>query len=60
MARTTEEAFAHMEEVAKAAGLTLLTKTWINARANYRFRCVSAHEFERQAFVLTRGATGCA
>lgn len=60
MARTTEEAFAHMKEVAKAAGLTLLTKTWINARAYYRFRCASAHEFERQAFVLTRGATGCA
>ncbi|WP_157645180.1 hypothetical protein [Burkholderia ubonensis] len=60
MARTTEEAFAYMKAVAKAAGLTLLTKTWVNARVYYRFRCSSGHEFERQAFVLTRGATGCA
>ncbi|WP_081061909.1 hypothetical protein [Burkholderia territorii] len=60
MGRTTEEAFAHTKEVAKVAGLTFLSKTWINARTYYRFRCANAHEFERKAYVLTRGSTRCA
>ena len=49
MARTAEEAFKHTVEVAKAAGLTLLTTTWVGAQANYIFRCSNGHEFERLA-----------
>ncbi|WP_157692673.1 hypothetical protein [Burkholderia sp. ABCPW 11] len=60
MARTTEEAFVHMQEVTKAAGLTLLTKKWINAGARCRFRCENGYRFERHAYVLVNGSSGCA
>ncbi|MDN7629720.1 hypothetical protein [Burkholderia cenocepacia] len=59
MARTPEEAFKHTAEVAKAAGLTLLTTEWAGAKANYLFRCRHGHEFERRAIVITRGSTRC-
>lgn len=60
MARTAEEAFAHMEEVAKAAGLTLLASGWAGSHVKYRFRCAQGHEFERRPYVLAKGSTGCA
>ncbi|WP_423380304.1 hypothetical protein [Burkholderia sp. LMG 32019] len=60
MARTAEEAFKHTVEVAKAAGLTLLTTAWTGAQANYLFRCSNGHEFERLATsILYKNATAC-
>lgn len=60
MARTAEEAFKQTIEVAKAAGLTLLTTAWTGAQANYLFRCSNGHEFERLATsILYKSATAC-
>jgi hypothetical protein len=60
MARTAEEGFKHTAEIAKAAGLTLLTTEWAGASANYLFRCSNGHEFERLATgVLYKKATRC-
>ncbi len=60
MARTAEEAFKYTVEVAKAAGLTLLTTAWAGAQANYLFRCSNGHEFERPATsILYKNATAC-
>lgn len=60
MVSTAEEAFRHTAEVAKAAGLTLLTTEWIGAQENYLFRCSRGHEFERcAAAVLYRKTTRC-
>lgn len=59
MARTTDEAFRHMIEIAKDAGLTLLSSQWMGTKANYLFRCRQGHEFERSAVVIARGTTTC-
>lgn len=60
MARTAGEAFTQMEEVAKAAGIALLTRQWGGAAATYLFRCSNGHEFERHATsVLYRTSIRC-
>lgn len=59
MARTPEEALRYVEQVAKAAGLTLLTRQWEGGHASCRFRCPQGHEFERRPFVLEKRSARC-
>lgn len=56
---TGDGALARLVEVAKAAGLTLLTPHWINSHAKYLFRCQHGHEFERHATAVKAGITSC-
>ncbi|WP_043176326.1 zinc ribbon domain-containing protein [Burkholderia ambifaria] len=60
MVRTVEEAFQHVVDIAKAAGLTLMASEWAGADAHYHFKCSKGHEFERLgASVLYKNATAC-